>query len=255
MAVGNGGNDVDAVNAAYAAGSNSIENNYLAPNEKKEVERLLKEQDECQGQRCDAIEKELAVYQELSDGRDKKFKGYLDACKSGHQESCSSAKAIHYDLRLKWTLEGNEYYKNHKGEFDLLSNTKSVYHVHKTDPETGKVIDGTVNNKKYIHHVYGYEVVLDANNNIITDPVNAGTYNFYNPSIFSDNLLDSGSKHTEYDVAPYEKFGNSSTDPTTEKQRGLPLSKLPSAIGADIHDDGKSTINAVKDFFSSDKTN
>jgi hypothetical protein len=112
-----------------------------------------------------------------------------------------------------------------------------------------------LNNKKYIHPVYGYEVVLDANNKIITDPVNAGTYNFYNPSILSDNLLDSGVKHKKYDVNPYEKLGNSPADQTTHEQRGTPWGKFPSAIGSDIKDVGKTTVDAVKDFFSRDKTN
>jgi hypothetical protein len=33
--------------------------------------------------------------------------------------------------------------------------------------------------EKYVHPIYGYEVVIDTNNNnaIVTDPVNMGTYN------------------------------------------------------------------------------
>ncbi len=231
MAVGNGGNDVDAVNAAYAAGSNAIENNYLAPNEKKEVERLLKEQDECQGQRCDAIEKELAVYQELSDWRDKKFKGYLSACESGHQASCSSAKAIHYDLRLKWTLEGNEYYLTHKDDFKLLPPGDSVFHNYERDSATGEAINVVIGNlkgyTKYVHPTLGYEIVLDGDKNIVTDPLNMGTYNFYNPTVITNNPLLEGpgffGTHAVYDVLPYYNYGNAPypSDPTTPMQRKL----------------------------------
>ncbi len=74
---------------------------------------------------------------------------------------------------------------------------------------------------KLVHPVYGYEVVLDRNNRIVTDPPNMGTYNFYNPEsdLMDNNLILNNSLHNEYDVKTYNLKGNSVNDPTTENQR------------------------------------
>ena len=47
----------------------------------------------------------------------------------------------------------------------------------------------------------------------MTDPRDIGTYNFYDP-------VSSRSLHWKYDVDPYEEWGNSYNDTTTNFQRG-----------------------------------
>lgn len=83
---------------------------------------------------------------------------------------------------------------------------------------------------KYVDLIFGFEIVLDKNGNIVTDPVNAGTYNFYNPyNGINNNLIEDKNdfinkyfgKHFKYDVAPYYGSGNSDEDTTTGSQRFL----------------------------------
>lgn len=85
--------------------------------------------------------------------------------------------------------------------------------------------------RKFIHPVLGYEVVLDENDKIVTNPVNAGTYNFYNPVISniikdlevkkeSGEIYISDDKlHEKYDVDPYFYFGNAKDDTSSKIDR------------------------------------
>ena len=75
---------------------------------------------------------------------------------------------------------------------------------------------------KLVHPKYGYEVVLDGNGNIVTNPLNAGTYNFYNPKldgVESNSLINGNFNHVLYDVLPYYKLGNSNQDPSIGSDR------------------------------------
>ena len=83
---------------------------------------------------------------------------------------------------------------------------------------------GQNNNIKYVHPIMGYEVAIDQNNKIVTDPLNVGTYNFYNPYMGQNNpLLEDSSfvsgRHSAYDITPYNLLGNSPNDPTNSSQR------------------------------------
>ena len=64
----------------------------------------------------------------------------------------------------------------------------------------------------------------------LQQPLNAGTYNFYNPNLGAGNaLIEDGQgfnnrflgNHTKFDVKPYFSFGNAPNpiDPTTPQQR------------------------------------
>ena len=78
------------------------------------------------------------------------------------------------------------------------------------------IIDiGQNNNVKY-----GYEVVLDSNKNIVTNSLNAGTYNYPKlDGVQSNSLINSNFLHFRYDVLPYYNSGNSKEDPTNIYQR------------------------------------
>lgn len=218
----------DGVTAAYQAGTTAVENNYLAPHEKEEVAALLKAKENCIGEECTVIDIKIDTLQQTSDQRDRDFKNYLSECAQGSKFACAQAKAIHYDLRQEWTGEGNAYYLAHQKEFELLPDEQAIWHTYVTDPNTGEVINIAsegADYRKYIHPTLGYEVVVDNLGKIIANPLNAGTYNFYNPTIEGVNNLDillmSNGFHEDFDVDPYFDFGNAppSVDPTTELQR------------------------------------
>ena len=201
-------------------------NNYLYPHEKKS---LLDELDKCNGD--GACKKEVQdKYEKISDPRDEEFKKEMIECAVGR---CEKFNEIHEDLRLKLTEEGNEYFKAHKDEFKQLKESESVFHTFQQD-KNGNVINVTNGAKKgyikFVHPKYGYEVVLDGNGNIVTNPLNAGTYNFYNPynGINNDLIEDKNDffnknfgKHKKYDVDPYFLNGNSKDDPSSMLDRYL----------------------------------
>ena len=214
----------DNVYAGYRVGKNAAENNYLLPQEKG---NLIKELENCKG---DSICKTQVQekYEKISEPRDEEFKKEMIECAVGR---CEEFNKIHYDLRMQLTEEGNEYYKTHKDEFKQLPDSESVFHTFQQD-KNGNVINVTSGAEegytKFVHPIYGYEVVLDGNGNIVTNPLNAGTYNFYNPYNGIDNNLiedkddffnKNFGNHKKYDVDPYFLEGNSQNDPSSMSDR------------------------------------
>ena len=192
---------------------------FLLPDEKIELAEKL---ENCgNNPACKAwVERD---YRGISDVRDEQFSQAFDACKA-NANNCQAFFDIHYDLRQKLTLEGNEYFKNNPDDFDLLPNFQAIYHTYVTD-DNGNVINETtqqLNYRKFIHPIIGYEVVLDENDNIVTDSVNAGTYNFYNPAYpltSKSYLLEGWNLHEDFDVKPYFLYGNDEFDTSTVNQR------------------------------------
>ena len=202
--------------------------------------RGLGELKECKTQECrDSVQ---AKYDAISKPRDEEFKRLETLCDGG-KGNFTGFLEIHYDLREKFTKEGNAYYLEHKddvdskdGGFIKLTAKQTKFHTFVTDPKTGKVT-GVLTQEmkgytKLVHPVFGYEIVLDANDNVVTNAVNAGTYNFYNPNIKGvkpNPLLGGGDvlgifgNHKDFDVDPYFDHGNAPNpvDPTTENQRLL----------------------------------
>ena len=212
----------EAIDVTYTnlAGSNAISNNFLLPGEKWDLEE---KREKCSGDEA-CIDKVTGPYQKLSDLRDKAFLAAGKACEADNN-NCADYFAVHYDLRLQLTKEGNQYYLDHMDEFEQLPGYMAIWHTFVRD-QNGNVVNvktQQMNYTKYIHP-WGYEVVLDETGNIITDPVNAGTYNFYNPSIKGmkgngNILLMDTDLHKKYDVNPYTLYGNSAEDITTMQQR------------------------------------
>lgn len=205
---------------------------YLLP---KEKQTLVTELNNAKTE--EQKEQIMAKYKAISDPRDKEFQeSYSDCKKAG---SCKDLFAIHYDLRIKLTEQGNEYFMasaENRKEFVLLPEDASIFHSYKRDPNTNEVIEVITGSqtgyKKYVHPIMGYEVVLDDKKKIVRDPLNMGTYNFYNPHMGMNNILLEDRKgilskyfglHARYDVKPYFNYGNAKypIDPLTEKQRKL----------------------------------
>ena len=149
---------------------------------------------------------------------------------------------------LKYILFCKKDYRNNKDEFIKLPDSASIYHTFQQDENENviNVLSGSEKGyTKFIHPKYGYEVVLDGNGNIVTNPTNIETYNFYNPhlgidipliedkdGIFNKNL----GNHKKYDVDPYFFKGNSEEDKTTPRQRKL---RLIYSIKEKIKENGK----------------
>jgi hypothetical protein len=90
----------------------------------------------------------------------------------------------------------------------LMPEDKDVYHE-QDQPYNG--IDPK-NNNKYVSTDGHQEGVYDQNGNLVTDPVNMGTYNISDPNT---NTIG----HFFNDVLPYWVNGNSSDDPTKWYER------------------------------------
>jgi filamentous hemagglutinin len=221
------GEIADNIFSGQRIAANAAENNYLMPQEKAELVRAL---DSCNGNT--SCQQQVQIkYAMLSKPRDEEFIKLYDGCKAGNQQSCSAFKAIHYDLRMELTQEGNKYYNSlteaqRTKEFMLLPPNDSIFHTWQRDQQTGNVINVLTGREsgitKYVHPIYGYEVVLDAKKNIITDPLNIGTYNFYNPNLGMGNeFLEGFINHKDFDIDPYYLYGNTlpPSDPTSFEQR------------------------------------
>lgn len=210
-----GGDGTTAVNTA----TNAILNNYLYP---KEKQALIDQLNSCVDQECRTDVQ--SGYETLSEIRDDEMKNAMAQCGIGN---CNDLMAVHWDQRLKYTQEGNKYFASHSNEFAELQPSQSVWHTMKIDPVTGKptdLIQGSNGNRKFYHPLYGYEVVINTNGSVVTDQINMGTYNLYNPSLGQENanpLIADDWAHGFYDVVPYFLMGNESEDLSTSFDRGL----------------------------------
>ena len=196
---------------------------------------MVDELERCATQSCkDEVQ---AEYKKISDVRDNEYFIATIECTFGF---CDSFNKIYEELRLSITTEGNAYFLENitqRNEFIQLPDENAVFHNYPTD-KNGNVINVISGAKegysKWIHPILGYEVVLDDNNHIVRDALNAGKYNFYNPTIdvskvvneeWKENannpLISNTPSHIAYDVLPYLGEGNAQNDPTTMSQRFL----------------------------------
>ncbi len=221
-----GPDDGGSVFAGANIGRNAGENNYLMPQEKA---KLVRELDDCHG---DSIcQKQVQVkYEKISDSRDEKLESYAYKCMAFG--NCEKFDKINEDLKLTTTFEGNNYYNSLTPEqraeqFILLPSEKAIYHNYPI--ENGKIdLLNQTDYKKYIHPVMGYEVVVDNKGNLVTDHLNIGTYNFYNPSGYGYNnpLITNDWNHFRYDMVPYFAVGNSLQDPSNFYERSSRFFKV-----------------------------
>ncbi len=210
-----GPDDGNSVFAGSQIGRNAAENNYLMPQEKA---KLVRELGACNGdQGCkDQVQ---ARYEAISEPRDEKFDNYRNQCIAFG--NCEKLDTISDQLRAEITTKGNEYYQNHKDEFVKLPQELSIWHNMPTDSNGNIMLSAQNENQKYIHPILGYEVVIDGKGSIVTDPLNVGTYNFYNPAGYGypNDLITSDNNHFWQDVFPYFLRGNSQSDPSGALER------------------------------------
>jgi hypothetical protein len=111
---------------------------------------------------------------------------------------------VPYLVGLHWGRNSNNFSPVNENAatdagWELLPPEKSIYHRMGPDNE---------DNKKYVSPDGQCEAVYDKNGNLVTNPENVGTYNFYPPN--------NGLGHFLADVLPYYFFGNSGYDTTTQ---------------------------------------
>jgi hypothetical protein len=88
--------------------------------------------------------------------------------------------------------------------------------------------EGNEGNEKFMSKDRAREAVYNVNGELVTDPTNAGTYNYGTNPV----------THTIFDVAPYLAFGNGDGDRTSFRRRVTTLanagkSALPSVPKTD----------------------
>ena len=133
----------------------------------------------------------------------------------------------YYYFQAKYTLKSNkvneitdEYIiiqNNDKNiKLNIVPPKESLYHnVEFIFKNKTFKISFNNKNKKYTNED-GYEVVLDKNNKIVTDPSNRGTYNMVTyKSIFSKDAY----LHAKIDMKLWKKFGTGSDDKSTREIR------------------------------------
>jgi hypothetical protein len=100
-----------------------------------------------------------------------------------------------------------------------LSEWQDGYHENGTS-----IISDPAKNNKYVSEDGHQEGVYDENGNLVTDPVNEGTYNFNDPK--TDWF-----GHIVNDMLPYYMWGNSEDDPTSIFER------ITSSYKGDVNND------------------
>ena len=103
--------------------------------------------------------------------------------------------------------------------------------------------DGTYRNTKYVHKNGQFEVIVDENGRIVTNPNSYGTYNYY-PADYNFGIL-----HKDYDVDPWADFGNGNGDNTTYETRRQDM--ISEIFGEFKFWDNRE--NAIKNFNEVDK--
>ena len=200
------------------AASNAIANNFLLP---KESLKFAEEYERCSGHSDCQIYIENK-WKPILENRLGNFQKAIDEYKNGNTEQLEK---LHVKNRLQLSIEGYEFYKEYPNEFIPLSDEEAVFHTYvlNEDGNAVKVTTEQLNYTKYIHPIAKYEVVLDENNNIVTDPINAGTYNYFNPETggFNHPFISNNAEHFNLDVVPYFLIGNSNGDTTSLGQRIL----------------------------------
>jgi hypothetical protein len=187
----------DNVWSGSRIGKNAAENNYLMPKEKMAKKKEMEKCGDNLG--CNVMTK--MKYNDIDSKREHELFWDFDKNKE--------------DVRQEFTNEGDGYFKDNKKEFVKLPDKEAIFHTYprneKDEIQTSGKVEGY---EKYVHPTYGYEVIIDTNNNdsIVTDPVNRGTYNFTNDS-------ESTVGHFTNDIAPYFIYGTGKVDDTTVTQR------------------------------------
>ena len=122
------------------------------------------------------------------------------------KEPPAITRSKHYNRNQYNTWQPRNAAQAERSGWTKLSWFKAAYH--KQGPKENR------RNQKWVSPSGKCEVVYDeTGTEIVTDPVNMGTYNFF-PASDAEN-------HYKYDVKPYILWGNTPDDPTKRWHRKL----------------------------------
>jgi hypothetical protein len=238
LAVGDGGDDVDSVNAAYAAGSNAIDNNYnLNTGEVEEGDTLEEITDEINkifGTNLTA--EELAEINNI-DNEDLINVGDIvkvgTITKDGKTWTMFYANPDRVNRAFLDSLPEDQVKIVHNGRIifahdNLPVNTVELQtEIDSWDKKSGDAVAhniGTTGNVDYRGEGArsNQQAIYDADGNIVTTPENGGSYDYQVPGGAADILFNSSEQIDEHlfvDVLPWIEYGNSPQDTTTKLQR------------------------------------
>lgn len=194
----------------------------------KKKRRLSNAYGNCVSKECAAITKRINELKKESKQRDEVFSLAYKQCRT--EENCSLFHDLHVTKRSELNQDGidlfRRQYNPHASQqsSEFLNNWKplpdSQNAFHNFTADGTKIMDKRNDkypNTKYVHTNGQFEVIIDSKGNIVTDPTNAGTYNYYPSSGYY--IMRSDKLHTEYDIHPWLDFGNGNGDKTTYHSR------------------------------------
>ena len=227
--------------ASTASSVNQTQNNYLNHIENAKLNELLAKKERMTGKagsirsclrstECKAelasLNQQIKTYEDLSDKRDEDFNIAYDNCRRG--KGCKTFYGLHVTQRQEWNASAEKSFKENRNEWNLLDDEQNIFHNFDKNGEPTKLANGKYRYKKFVHSNGQLEIIIDTKdgslssddyNRIVTDPTNAGSYNYYSPT-------DAGWNHLVYDVDPYIDFGSGKNDRTDlGDRRSVPVSK------------------------------
>ena len=233
--------------AGAASSVNQTQNNYLNHLEHARMAELRKEKSKnsnsygnCVSVRCAEITAEIRELERLDKARNEQFDTAYDNCRSG--AGCKTFYNLHVTQRQAWNASAQKSFKENRGDWILLDDEQNIFHNFDANGKPAKLPNGKYRYKKFLHKNGQLEIIIDTQdgridssdyNRIVTDPTNAGSYNYYSPT-------DEGIGHKDYDVDPYIDFGSGKGDrtslinrtsvPTSKKIFGIEIPAGPSGI-------------------------
>ena len=225
--------------ASAASSVNQTQNNYLNHIENAKLNELLAKKERMTGKgkirlcnrsaECRAelasINKDIKVYEDLSAKRDADFNVAYNNCRRG--AGCKTFYGLHVTQRQEWNAGAIKSFKDNRGDWVLQGDDKNIFHNFDKNGQPAK-LDKGYRYKKYVHNNGQLEIVIDTKDGvlspddysrIVTDPTNAGSYNYYIPI-----KGIRGIPHKDYDVDPYIDFGSGNSDRTTlNNRRNVPI--------------------------------
>ena len=193
--------------AGAASSVNQTQNNYLNHLEHARMAELRKEKSKnsnsygnCVSVRCAEITAEIRELERLDKARNEQFDTAYDNCRSG--AGCKTFYNLHVTQRQAWNASAQKSFKENRGDWILLDDEQNIFHNFDANGKPAKLPNSKYRYKKFLHKNGQLEIIIDTQdgridssdyNRIVTDPTNAGSYNYYSPT-------DEGIGHKDYDV-------------------------------------------------------
>ncbi|MEC5211412.1 hypothetical protein RCH20_002496 [Psychrobacter sp. PL15] len=193
--------------AGTASSVNQTQNNYLT--HIQEAARA-KELSACNTNECRRAV--LVKYIDIDKEQNEEFNAAYKGCRNANTDSCKTFDYLHVTQRRDLNAKAGQHLINDlksgnlNNNWNQVSDDKNIFHNFGPDGKPRKLPNGQYQYKKFVSKDGRLEVIVDSgkdgvlkpneikSSNIVTDPTNAGSYNYYAPNKLS---------HLTYDVSPY----------------------------------------------------